>query len=83
MLGICIAYAKYMQIQWIGCPRSSDTENWHQATPIHRLDITYLRLLTEYGVQKVRRECIYDVAPVTAGRQSCGKIYSIHVPCIC
>jgi hypothetical protein len=75
MARICTIYAYYMQVEFIGCSSSSDTEPWHTAWPLSsttaRVDIQYLRLLVEHGVQEVKRECTY-IGHATSKRKYCG-----------
>ncbi len=76
MVGICVIYAYYIQVEFIGCSSSSDTEPWHTAWPLSsttaRVDIQYLCLLIEHGVQKVKREYTY-IGHATLKRKYCGK----------
>ncbi len=63
MVSVCATYAYYIQIEFIGCSSSSDTEPWHTAWPLSpataRVDIQYLCLLIEHGVQELKQECTY------------------------
>ena len=63
MASVCATYAYYMQIEFIGCSSSSDTEPQYTAWPLSsttaRVDIRYLRLLIEYGIQEQKQECTY------------------------
>ena len=74
-----------MQVEFIGCSSSSDTEPWHTAWPLSsttaRVDIRYLRLLVEHGVQEVKRP-ILDMQRQSENIVVCN-VYVMHTLCIC
>jgi hypothetical protein len=81
MLFICLAYADYNQITFIGCPNNSDHEPWHTAQSIpattSRLDLNHLRTLIYQGQNLNQNTCTY-VGQVTERRTKCGKL-SKHI----
>lgn len=68
------AYAKVIQVWFIGCPNHSEQESWHFATSISRhsqIDRYYLKILIEYGFKEPKQECTYIAHP-TSKTTLCG-----------
>ena len=63
MASVYAIYAYYIQMEFIGCSSSSNTELWHTAWPLSsttaKVDIRYLRLLIKYRVQEIKQEYTY------------------------
>lgn len=61
---------------YIGCPFNSDYEPWHKAIAVpqltRRIDIRYLKILVENGIQHQRDECTY-IGQTTERKKLCGK----------
>jgi len=76
MASVCVIYAYYIQIMFIGYSSSSNTELWHTAWPLllitTRVDIQYLRLLIKYRVQKLKKEYTY-IRHLTSKQKNCSR----------
>ena len=82
MLSMCYTYTNSLQNWHIGCPKSTNIESWHTASVVSpyvaRVDIQYLQILIEHGVQRVKRECIY-INATNAKHKFCSKLKSLSL----